>query len=144
MLNAGLGPPPPLPPAGTEAMLSIWGQLLRLRLQILSSQLPFLPPPVGAGLLPMVGHFDYAARYQDASTDPYNGDYAGLMNVFDVPAQGQATGPAQLITQVADLTIAGAPTAFLLLVANPSNPAAMIGCIMCFHRVTKFPGRLAW
>jgi len=138
MLNAGLGPPP-LPPDGAEGDAVHLGPAPPFAPPN-PQQLP-LPPPAGAGLLPIVGHFDYAARYQDASTDPYNGDYAGLMNVFDVPAQGQATGPAQLITQVADSTVAGAPTAFLLLVANPSNPAA-IGRIMCFHRVTKFPARL--
>ena len=57
MLNAGLGPPP-LPPAGAGGDAVQLGPALPFAPPN-PQQLP-LPPPVGAGLLPIVGHFDYA------------------------------------------------------------------------------------
>jgi hypothetical protein len=142
MLNPG--GPPQQPPAGAAGGL-LGGGLLQqpqpppppLLLQPPHHQ----PPTVAPGFIPIVGHSDFLSRYQDASLDPYQGVYDGLMNVFDVPVQGQAIAPAGLMTQVADSTIAGVPSAFLMLVEDPTDPM-QIGKIMCFHRVTKFPARL--
>jgi hypothetical protein len=111
----------------------------------LPPQAPTPPPlpqaPPQGGILPVVGHLDYQSRYQDPQLDPYQGDYADLMDVFAVPPQGAATAPAQLTTQVGDSTVAGTPSAFLLLVEDPLNPLQS-GQVMCFHRITKFPARL--
>ena len=142
MLNPG--GPPQQPPAGAAGGL-LGGGLLQqpqpppppLLLQPPHHQ----PPTVAPGFIPIVGHSDFLSRYQDASLDPYQGVYDGLMNVFDVPVQGQAIAPAGLMTQVADSTIAGVPSAFLMLVEDPTDPM-QIGKIMYFHRVTKFPARL--
>jgi hypothetical protein len=103
-------------------------------------QQPFPPPPFG-GLIPLSGHLDYLSRYTDPTNDPYQQQYDGLMTVFAVPPQGQATPPALLLSQIADSTAAGVPAAFLMMVEDPFNPA-ILGQVMCFHRVTKYTAKL--
>ena len=140
MLNAG-GPPhqqAPAVPAGAHPA----GVQFQMQPPLPQQQQPQQPPPPMAGLVPIVGHCQYMHRYQDASLDPYNGLYDGLMEVFAVPLQGPAVPPATLMSQVADSTLAGVPSAFLLLIENPVNPD-LPGTLMCFHRLSKFPARLS-
>ena len=98
-------------------------------------------PPIQGGIIPVVDHLDYLSRYQDPQYDPYAQAYADLMDVFAVPPQGPAPPPASLTSQVGDNTVDGTPSAFLLLVEDPSDPHQP-GQVMCFHRITKFPARL--
>ena len=116
-------PPQPLPPAQAPP----------------APQAPH--PPLQGGIIPVVGHLDYMSRYQDTQHDPYAQAYGDLMDVFAVPPQGPAPPPALLTSQVGDNTVDGTPSAFLLLVEDPSDPLQP-GQVMCFHRITKFPARL--
>ena len=141
MLNPG-EPPHQLPPAGPHGgSQGGFSELQQPHLLPLHLQNPPQHPPLVGGLLPVVGHLDYMARYQDASSDPYQLRYNGLTHVFAVPMQGATTTPANLMTQVGDSTNAGVPSAFLMLVEDLLNPLHP-GKIMCFHRVTKFPAGL--
>jgi hypothetical protein len=129
MLNPGVPPqqPPPAAAGGPHGAA-------HPPPQILPPQAPLPQPPLAGGILPVLGHLDYLSRYQDASVDPYQMRYDGLMDVFAVPLQGAAIPPAALLTQVGDSTIAGVPSAFLMLVEDATNPLQP-GQVMCFHRV---------
>lgn len=104
------------------------------------AQQPFQPQPFG-GLIPLTGHRNYMDLYSDPASDPYQHRYDALMDVFAVPPQGQATPPATLISQISDSTSAGVPAAFLMLVENPFDPA-LLGQVMCFHRISKYTAKL--
>ena len=106
MLNPG-GPPQSLP-AGAAGGLpgSVLFQQpppLQTPQQTPQQQQPF-QLPAATGFIPIIGHRDFMARYQDASIDPYQGIYDGHMNVFDMPLQGQAVAPTGLMTQVVNST----------------------------------------
>lgn len=98
--------------------------------------------PAGGGAAPAVGFTTYHAYFGDDSNDPYCHNYQALMSTFDVPLNNAGVPqPATLANQVANSSVAGAPTLFVTLARDATDPTDM-GRIILMHRVTMYPATI--
>lgn len=123
--GAPLGGHQPPGPAGPAAAAPPQQQAL----------LPFQPQPAGP--------LTYAEYYQDASNDPYNGEYTAAMQTYNVPlANAAVIAPGPLAQQVY-ASASTVPMSFVLLCRDPAaDPAVDPGRVVLFHRVSQFSARI--
>ena len=101
-------------------------------------------PPVAIPLppLPQGPPRTYRAFCGDASNDPYNGNYAGIMNEYAVPANGQAQRtPQALATQAYQVATEGYPMSYLMVCRASNAPPADMGKVVLVHCMANFPPR---
>ena len=107
---------------------------------------PQAPPVAPGGVVPPLGGQQmspYRTLYADASNDSFAANYAAAYSEFEVPVQGNpANTPAELAAKVLDSGNEGTHMAMVGLVRSRVAPAAVLGVVQAYHRLTRFGKRL--